>query len=176
MLQCSLICRLSSVSVCSHARCNSGLHRGRGWGLLDTLISALVEPVLFGVDGEMDKDERILLGESESDPDPTFHSRIRLLMLMLTTEVHRILYTFATSCNGVFSAVQKCSSLGGIPTTQREENLNFGLTSGEWEGLSGAVKLYGLSELYSVYGDDEAPDIRIIHKGWFEMHQRESGT
>ncbi|KAG1775649.1 hypothetical protein EV702DRAFT_1234583 [Suillus placidus] len=113
---------------------NQDRTEGEEGSLLDVLITALVEPVPFGVDGEMDKDETILLGEFESDPDPTFHSRIGLTMLMLTTELYRILYMFATSCNSVFSAVQKRSLQefwGGIATTQGEENLNFGLTSGE---------------------------------------------
>ncbi|KAG2048607.1 hypothetical protein BDR06DRAFT_975901 [Suillus hirtellus] len=84
----------------------------QGWSLLDALISALMEPVPFSADGETDKDD-----EFEEN-------------------IVRILYTFATSCNGVFSAVQKRSLwgfLGRLTTTQGEENLNFGLTSGEWE-------------------------------------------
>ncbi|KAG2344610.1 Fes1-domain-containing protein [Suillus weaverae] len=92
---------------------------GEGGSLLDALISALVEPVPFGVDGEMEKDAEF------------------------QENVVKILYTFATSCNGAFSAVQKRSLrefLGGITTVQGEENLNFGLTSGEWEELSGAVR------------------------------------
>ncbi|KAG1787271.1 armadillo-type protein [Suillus plorans] len=87
--------------------------------LLDALISALIEPVPFGVDGEIDKDDEF------------------------QENIVRILYTFATSCNGTFSAVQKRSLwgfLGRLTTTQGEENLNFGLTSGEWEELSGAVR------------------------------------
>jgi hypothetical protein len=55
----------------------------------------------------------------------------------------RILYTFAISCNGAFSVVQKRNLVvffGGITTTQGEEDLNFGLTSGEWEELSRAVR------------------------------------
>ncbi|KAG2344621.1 hypothetical protein BDR05DRAFT_170007 [Suillus weaverae] len=56
-----------------------------GGSLLDALISALVEPVPFGVDGEIEKDEEF----QES--------------------VVKILYTFATSCDDAFSAVQKCS-------------------------------------------------------------------
>ncbi|KAG1856725.1 nucleotide exchange factors-like protein [Suillus subluteus] len=86
--------------------------------LLDALISALIEPVPFGVDGEVEKDEEF------------------------QENVVRILHTFATSCDGAFSAVQKCNLfgfLGGIRATQGEES-NFGLTSGEWEGLSGAVR------------------------------------
>ncbi|KAG1829275.1 armadillo-type protein [Suillus variegatus] len=90
------------------------------WGsLLDALISALIEPVPFGVDGEIDKDDEF------------------------QENIVRILYTFATSCNGAFSAVQKRSLwgfLGRLTTTQGEENVNFGLTSEEWEELSGAVR------------------------------------
>ncbi|KAG1856723.1 armadillo-type protein [Suillus subluteus] len=87
--------------------------------LLDALISALIEPVPFGVDGEVEKDEEF------------------------QENIVRILYTFATSCNGAFSDVQKRSLsgfLGGITTTQGEEP-SFGLTSGEWDELSGAVRL-----------------------------------
>ncbi|KAG1775646.1 hypothetical protein EV702DRAFT_972673, partial [Suillus placidus] len=83
---------------------------GKGGSLLNALISALIKPVSFGVDGEMDKDD----GFQEN--------------------VVKILCTFATSCNGAFSAVQKCSLwgfLGGIREMQLEgEKLNFGLTSG----------------------------------------------
>ncbi|KAG2117160.1 armadillo-type protein [Suillus discolor] len=91
----------------------------QGGSLLDALISALIEPVPFGVDGEIDKDDQF------------------------QENIVGILYTFATSCNGAFSAVQKRSLwgfLGRLTTTQGEENLNFGLTSGEWEELSGAVR------------------------------------
>jgi len=87
--------------------------------LLDALISALIEPVPFGVDGEIDKDDEF------------------------QENIVRILYTFATSCNGAFSAVQKRSLwgfLGRLATTQGEEDVNFGLTSEEWEELSGAVR------------------------------------
>ncbi|KAG2151100.1 armadillo-type protein [Suillus bovinus] len=91
----------------------------QGGSLLDALISALIEPVPFGVDGEMDKDDEF------------------------QENIVRILYTFATSCNGMFSPTQKRSLwgfLGGVTMMQREENLNFGLTSGEWEELSEAVR------------------------------------
>lgn len=87
--------------------------------LLDALISTLIEPVPFGVDGEMEKDDEF------------------------QENVVRILFTFAINCNGAFSAVQKRSLmgfLGGITTTQGEEPLNFGLTSEEWEELNGAVR------------------------------------
>ncbi|KIK38453.1 hypothetical protein CY34DRAFT_772422 [Suillus luteus UH-Slu-Lm8-n1] len=87
--------------------------------LLDALISTLIEPVPFGVDGEMEKDDKF----QES--------------------VVRILYTSTISCNGAFSAVQKRSLvgfLGGITMTQGEELLNFGLTIEEWEELSEAVR------------------------------------
>jgi len=91
----------------------------QGGSLLDALISALIEPVPFGVDGEIDKDDEF------------------------QENIVRILYTFATSCNGAFSAVQKRSLwgfLGRLATTQGEEDVNFGLTSEEWEELSGAVR------------------------------------
>ncbi|KAG1896250.1 armadillo-type protein [Suillus fuscotomentosus] len=91
----------------------------QGGSLLDALISALIEPVPFGVDGEIDKDDEF------------------------QENIVRILYTFATSCNGAFSAVQKRSLwgfLGKLTTTQGEENLDFGLTSREWEELSGVVR------------------------------------
>lgn len=87
--------------------------------LLDALILALIEPVPSGVDGEVDRD------------------------VEFQENLVRILYTFATSCNGTFSAVQKRNLwgfLGGISTTQGEEDSIFGLTGGEWEELSGAVR------------------------------------
>ncbi|KAG1835961.1 hypothetical protein DFJ58DRAFT_749985 [Suillus subalutaceus] len=65
--------------------------------LLDALITALIEPVPFGVDGEMDKDDE------------------------LPENIVRILYTFATSCNGVFSAVQKRSLLGSWEGLERHK-------------------------------------------------------
>ncbi|KAG2363605.1 armadillo-type protein [Suillus spraguei] len=89
--------------------------------LLDALILALIEPVPSGVDGEVDKD------------------------VEFQENLVRILYTFATSCNGAFSAVQKRNLWGflrGITTTQGEgeEDSIFGLTGGEWEELSGAMR------------------------------------
>ncbi|KAG1775643.1 hypothetical protein EV702DRAFT_1115627 [Suillus placidus] len=56
-----------------------------GGSLLDAWVSALVEPVPFGADGETEKD------------------------VEFQENIVRILYTFATSCNGAFSAVQKYS-------------------------------------------------------------------
>ncbi|KAG1775644.1 hypothetical protein EV702DRAFT_424891 [Suillus placidus] len=102
-----------STSVLTLAAIQEG---EEGGSLLDALISALIEPVPFGVDGEIEKDDEF------------------------QENVVKILYTFATSCSGAFSAVQKRSLwgfLGGIATTQGEENLNFGLTSGEWGVGSG---------------------------------------
>ncbi|KAG1791113.1 uncharacterized protein HD556DRAFT_1537489 [Suillus plorans] len=80
-----------------------------GWSALRMCLEALIEPIPFGVDGEIDKDDfrRILL------------------------------------------AVQKRSFwgfLGRLTTMQGEENLNFGLTSGDWEELSGAVRLSFVSD------------------------------
>ncbi|KAG1807143.1 armadillo-type protein [Suillus subaureus] len=107
-----------STSALTLSALQNCTEEGQEGFLLDALISALVEPVPFGVDGEMEKDEEF------------------------QENVIRILYTFATSCNGAFSVVQKRSLwgfLGGVTTTQGEES-NFGLTSGEWEELTGAVR------------------------------------
>jgi hypothetical protein len=81
-------------------------------GFLDALISSVIEPIPFGVDGEVEKDEEF------------------------QNNVIRILYTFATSCNGTFSPDQKRRLWGFLATTQEES----GLTSGEWEELSEAVR------------------------------------
>ncbi|KAG1819367.1 hypothetical protein EV424DRAFT_1347461 [Suillus variegatus] len=92
----------------------------QGGSLLDALISALIKPVQFSVDGETDKD-----GEFQEN-------------------IVRILYTSMTSCNSAFSAVQKhslCGFLGRMTMTQGEESLNFGLMGGEQEELGGAGSL-----------------------------------
>ncbi|KAG2054609.1 Fes1-domain-containing protein [Suillus hirtellus] len=115
----SMLSDPSSVSTCALTLAAIQEEGEQGGSLLDALISALIEPVPFGVDGEIDKDDEF------------------------QENIVRILYTFATSCNGAFSAVQKRSLWGflrRLTTTQGEENVNFGLTSGEWEELSGAVR------------------------------------
>ncbi|KAG2117729.1 armadillo-type protein [Suillus clintonianus] len=87
-----------------------------GSSLLDALVSALIEPVPFGPDGEKDKDEEF------------------------QENVIRILYTFVACCNGSFSAAQKHSLQGFLGETTMTESDNFGLTSGELQELSDAVR------------------------------------
>ncbi|KAG2738307.1 hypothetical protein P692DRAFT_201798470 [Suillus brevipes Sb2] len=55
LLRCSLI----RLYVCSDARCNS-VGRAQGGPLLCMLISAPIEPVQLGVDGETDVQENIV--------------------------------------------------------------------------------------------------------------------
>ncbi|KAG0706248.1 armadillo-type protein [Suillus ampliporus] len=85
-----------------------------GSSLLDALVSALTEPVPFGPDGEKDKDEEF------------------------QENIIRILYTFVTYYNGRFSAAQKHSLQGFLGGMTQSDN--FGLTSGEFEALSDAVR------------------------------------
>ncbi|KAG1775639.1 hypothetical protein EV702DRAFT_1115541, partial [Suillus placidus] len=131
MLRCS-----DPSSVSTSARTLAREKKGGG-SLLDALISALIEPVPFGVDGEMEKDDEFQ---------------------------ENVVNIFATSCNGAFSAVQKRSLwgfLGGIREIQLEgEGLNFGLTSGGVERCEVIVRC-------NAFG------IGIVHKGQFEIHQRE---
>ncbi|KAG2344623.1 hypothetical protein BDR05DRAFT_989145 [Suillus weaverae] len=88
-----------TIHANSHASMLSDPSGRRRGSLLDALISALVEPVPFGVDGEMEKDDEF------------------------QENVIKILYTFVTSCSGALSAVQKRSLwgfLGGIRERQLE--------------------------------------------------------
>ncbi|KAG1721961.1 armadillo-type protein [Suillus lakei] len=117
----SMLSDPSSVSTCGitlAALQSANIEGGVGEGsLLDALISALTEPVPFGPDGENDKDDEF------------------------QENIVRILYTFVTSCGGTFSDAQKHCLWGFLgATTQAADDLNFGLTSGEWEELCGAVR------------------------------------
>jgi len=85
-----------------------------GSSLLDALISALVEPVPFGADGENER-------------DPEFQENVM-----------RLLHTYSILCGGKFSDAQKDSLRTLIGDVSQTDNL-FDLSREEFYGVKAAV-------------------------------------
>ncbi|KIJ61201.1 hypothetical protein HYDPIDRAFT_31504 [Hydnomerulius pinastri MD-312] len=85
-----------------------------GSSLLDAFISALVEPVPFGPDGESEKD------------------------VEFQENIVRLLYTYSAQCRGAFSAAQRHSLRTFLNAITPADDL-FSLTTEEFVALKGAV-------------------------------------
>jgi hsp70-interacting protein len=101
--------------------------------LLDALISALVEPVPFGADGENERDVEFQENVVRLVANPS----VGVYSLMLTI-VYRLLHTYSVLCGGRFSDVQKHSLRTTFDDVSPANNL-FNLGREEFDAVKTAV-------------------------------------
>lgn len=103
-----------------------------GSSLMDALITALVDPVPFGPDGECEKDTEF---QENLVRFVSFYARVDVITILYLC---RLLHTFSVQCGGAFSDAQR-HALRGFFSGAEPAGDEFGLSREEFGALKKAM-------------------------------------